>query len=120
MKKYISIFALILLLVNCSMESIAKTDRSQLANCLTAKGWVMYEAAGCGSCKKQKNSFGAAFASIKTIECGSSASQAEMNKCSAQNIRYTPTWLLTKNGVVIHRLVGNQSLDKLAKVSGCG
>lgn len=115
MKKYIGILAIILFTAGYSIESNSKTDRAQLASCLAAKGWVMYEADGCEACANQRSTFGDAFANIKTIVCDNSP-----NKCAAQNIRYTPTWILIKNGVVVHRLEGTQSLDKLAKVSGCG
>jgi hypothetical protein len=115
MKKHLGILAVVLLAATYSTASISKTDRTQLAKCLTAKGWVMYEAAGCKACAKQRRSFGSAFANIRTVECGNSS-----KKCTAQNIHYTPTWLLIKKGKVIHRLEGNQSLDELAEVSGCG
>jgi hypothetical protein len=112
------IFAIIL--ITTSMASYSKTSPSQLANCLATKGWVMYEADGCSACANQRSSFGDAFANIKTVVCGDSASEADMKKCAAHNIRYTPTWLLIEKGSVIHRLEGNQPLDELAKVSGCG
>lgn len=119
MKQYIGIFAIVLFTASYSMESHSKTDRTQLAKCLTEKGWVMYEAAGCEACRNQRRSFGDAFANIKTVKCGNSASTSEKKKCTSQDIHYTPTWLLIKNGIVIKRLEGNQSLNELANVSGC-
>ena len=114
MKKYIGTLAIVLLTFTYSMESHGKTDATQLAMCLTKKGWVMYEADGCQACAKQRRSFGNAFANIKTVECDNSS-----DKCTVHDIHYTPTWLLINKGEEINRLEGNQSLDKLANVSGC-
>ncbi len=119
MKKYLGVLVIALLVTGYSMESHSATDRTQLAKCLTKKGWVMYEAQGCKACLKQRGAFGSAFANIETVECSDSSSNAEMKQCKAQKIRYTPTWVLIKNGKVINRLEGNQPLERLAKVSGC-
>ena len=98
----------------------AAVDPDSLAKCLTAKGWIMYGAAGCSACATQKSYFGSAMGSVRTINCDEYASRAQIEQCIANRINYTPTWLLVVNGQERDRLEGYQSLDELAAASGCG
>jgi glutaredoxin len=81
-----------------------------LAQCLTEKGVVMYGADWCPHCQNQKKLFGPSFQYVTYIEC-----PKEPKVCLEKNITGYPTWLVADGT----RLEGEQSLAKLAEVSGC-
>lgn len=85
-------------------------DLSVFAQCLTERGIVMYGAEWCSHCKSQKALFGDSFKYVKYVEC-----TEDIKLCTEKNIQGFPTWILQSG----NRLVGQQSLLKLATESGC-
>ena len=94
--------------------------RIELAKCLTRKGWTMYGSYTCSACVTQKKSFGEeAYRYIEEIECNPHAPHTKVDLCIAKKIRYTPTWIVEAKGQEIMRITEYQSLEDLAKNSGC-
>ena len=62
-------------------------DANELANALTADGWVIYGTDQCGWCTKQKEEFGDAFENITYINC-----MNERQKCSDAGVQGIPCW----------------------------
>ncbi len=80
------------------------------AKCLTEKGAVMYGTDYCEWCQKQKADFGSAWQFVNYANCVS-----DPQKCTAQNIQSTPTWIFSDG----ERLIGYQTLENLSKQSSC-
>jgi len=80
------------------------------AQCLAEKKVTMYGAVWCSHCVNQKKQFGSAFQYVPYVECPENT-----KVCAEKGIEGFPTWL-TEDG---QKLVGEQSLEKLAEVSGC-
>lgn len=80
------------------------------ARCLSQKGAVMYGAYWCPHCQNQKSMFGDAFRFVNYVEC-----TEKPHVCTDAGIQGFPTWIFP-GGM---KLVGVQSLESLAEVSGC-
>jgi len=80
------------------------------AKCLTQKGAVMYGTDYCEWCQKQKADFGSSWQFINYANC-----QLDPQKCVAQNIQSTPTWIFGDG----QKLVGYQTLENLSKQTSC-
>ncbi|MEI7513255.1 MAG: thioredoxin domain-containing protein [bacterium] len=81
------------------------------AQCLAEKKITMYGAVWCSHCQAQKKEFGSSFKYVNYVEC------PENTKiCSEKGIEGFPTWL---NEDGSKKLVGEQSFEKLAEMSGC-
>jgi len=90
-----------------------------LAKCITEKGWVMYSSFTCSACRAQIKLFGPAADYLKIIECNPHDPDTQAQLCLKKGIRYTPTWLLDKNGTEIKRVKGYKKLNDLAVLTGC-
>ena len=90
------------------------TDRSNdevsIAECLTARGAVLYGASWCSWTKKQIESFGESFRHIVYVEC-----TANSEKCDAAGIGSYPTWIIKGK-----RYSGFRPPEALADLAGCG
>ena len=87
-----------------------------LAKCLTEKGVVMYGAYWCSHCQEQKKAFRDSFEFITYMECASPEDPQKMTaQCKAAGISGYPTWIFPGNV----KLGGEQTLEKLSKVSEC-
>jgi hypothetical protein len=101
-------------------SQVASSDRlAELVQCMTEKGWVMYSSFTCSACRAQRNLFGPAADHLKIIECNPHAPDNQAQQCLKMKIRYTPTWLLEKNGTEIKRIKGYKKLNDLAVLTGC-
>lgn len=85
-------------------------NMTTLAQCLKDRGVVMYGAEWCPHCQNQKKLFGESFGLVPYVEC-----PADPNKCVAAGIQGYPTWIFPDG----QKLVGEQTLEKLAETSGC-
>lgn len=118
----VSIFAL---LSGCSDPRDAAAPEqtpeqlANLAQCLDAKGWVMYSSFTCSACRAQRKVFGEAFELIEQIECNPTAENSQAERCLEKKIRKTPTWILEKDGAELGRLEGYQLLEDLAAGASC-
>ncbi|MFA6364919.1 MAG: thioredoxin domain-containing protein [Candidatus Paceibacterota bacterium] len=83
------------------------------AQCLAEKKVTMYGAYWCSHCKAQKALFGDAFTYVPYVEC---TEKTEL--CQAKGIEGFPTWIVPSNSGD-KKLPGEQSLETLAKESGC-
>lgn len=118
MKYYILRFLLVIL-VGIGLCDAQEIDPDQLAACMTEKGWVMYGAEGCSACATQREYFGAAINHIKVVYCHDDAPSRHIEQCISDRIDYTPTWVCIVGGREINRIEGYQSLEELARISGC-
>lgn len=80
------------------------------AACIAQKGLTMYGAAWCTHCQNQKKDFGESFRLVPYVECPDNP-----KLCTEKGVEGYPTWLLPDG----RKLVGEQSLQNLAAVSGC-
>jgi hypothetical protein len=130
MKKPILIFVGLMFVLLCLLSSQAlgdtsgkeKISRDQLvefARCLTEKGWVMYSSFTCSACRAQIELFDRAADQLKIIECNPHAPDTQVQRCLEKKIRYTPTWLMEKNGSEVERFKGYKKLEDLASLTGC-
>lgn len=92
-------------------KPLASADK--LAACLASKA-TMYGAEWCAPCNEQKKLFGASFSKINYVVCTASADNPQTDKCELAHVVKYPTWIV--NG---QKLEGMQTLDSLAKASGC-
>ena len=79
------------------------------AQCLSAKGAVMYGTDGCGHCQSQKRQFGVAFKEVAYVNCDYSLA------CQERNVTGYPMWILADGT----RLEGEQPLGLLGEKTGC-
>lgn len=80
------------------------------AQCLAAKGIIIYGADWCPHCQNEKKAFGSSFKYITYVECPD-----EPQKCIAAGINGYPTWVFPDG----RRLEGEQGIEKLSQESGC-
>jgi len=107
-----------MVLLNTALAGYATADSTPpepgefdgLAKCLSENGFKMAGAEWCSACKKQKQLFGASFQFVDYKDCGK-----EGDYCIGNEVQYYPTWILPAG----EKLVGVQSLEKLASLSGC-
>jgi len=91
----------------------------EFAKCITKKGWTMYSSFTCSACRAQQELFGKTTVHLKIIECNPHAPHTQVEKCLKKNIRYTPTWVMEKNGTEIKRSKGYKEIGDLASMTGC-
>lgn len=105
---------------SATAKNAAVIQQSELAKCLTQKGWTMYSSYTCAACIAQKKLFGEeSFTYIKEVECNPHAPNTKVELCIEKKIRSTPTWLLEDEGQEIIRLEEYQLLEILAKHADC-
>tara|TARA_Y100000310_G_scaffold286072_1_gene309952 strand:- start:22 stop:417 length:396 start_codon:yes stop_codon:yes gene_type:complete len=100
-------------------EDTGPSELDSFAKCLNENGLKMYGQYTCGVCRKQRELFGSSFQYIGEIECHPKGENPQTQLCLERDIMKTPTWLLEKDGQVVERLVGFQTLEILSEVSGC-
>ena len=107
----LSIIVLSTLLSACSniSEKPISGSLDPLAICLTEKGATMYGTQWCTHCQAQKKMFGNSFQYIIFVDCDKNSVE-----CSKAGVEGYPTWSI--NGT---NYPGEQSVDKLALLSGC-
>ncbi len=93
-------------------EELSSEELEVLAKCLSEKGVKFYGNYGCSYCKKQKEIFGDAAKYLPYIEC---ADEKTRYLCEEAEIGPVPTWDFPDG----KRVLGLQSLEKLAELSGC-
>jgi thioredoxin-related protein len=122
MKKLLIIsFAIFVLLFGCiNQEEAGSAELDVFAKCLKDSGLKLYSSYICSVCEKQEKLFGASLQHVDKIECHPNGPNPQTQLCIIKNIEKTPTWIIEKgDGSEIQRLVGYQSLENLASVSGC-
>ena len=103
---FLVIVSIVILLNSSNIEA---ADYTELANCLTEKGAVMYGASTCSACNYQKELFGDSFKNIDYIDC-----LENRNECMAAGIEAYPTWKI--NG---ESFQGAREPIALAQMAGC-
>jgi len=104
------------ILINSTLQAYAPIPKlsqakaTGFATCLSQKGIKMAGAEWCSACKSQKRLFGKAFEFVNFVDC-----EKEKAFCEENNIKYYPTWILSSG----KKVVGVQSIQKLAELSGC-
>lgn len=84
-----------------------------LAECLSAKGAVLYGASWCPHCRNQKALFGETADKLTYVEC-QAPQGGQTEECAKTGITAYPTWIIGGR-----QYVGERSLEELAQLSGC-
>jgi hypothetical protein len=112
--------------VGCTQQNVTEvqedTGPSELddfAKCVYGSGVRMYGQYTCGVCRKQRELFGSSFQYIQEIECHPRGENPQTQLCLEKDIAKTPTWTLEKDGQVVEKLAGFQTLEILSELSGC-
>ena len=100
-------------------QDVPRDPLVELAQCMNEKGWVMYSSFTCSACRAQIELFRQAADQLKIIECNPHAPDSQVQQCLDRKVRYTPTWLLEKNGTELKRFKGYKKLEDLAAMTGC-
>ncbi len=91
------------------------SNLDEFAKCLTVKDAKFYGAYWCAHCNNQKTLFGDSLKYVQYIECAVEGQpQVQTKECTTAGISGYPTWII--NGKTYP---GEQSLDSLAKLTGC-
>jgi glutaredoxin len=94
----------------------AASELGDFGRCLTSEGAVFYGASWCPHCKAQKDTLGEALPGVHYVECAEGGKrQGNAKACEDAKVDSYPTWVF-KDG---SRLGGAQSLETLAKKTGC-
>ena len=89
-------------------------SKIELAEYLTSKGVVMYNAYWCPHCHDQKELFGKeASAKLNLVECAADGLNNQRDLCLEKDIKGFPSWEI--NGTIDS---GVKSLEELAKITG--
>lgn len=113
---YTVLFGVVILLVaifiifNAKKESSTGLSLDSFAICLKEKGLTMYGAKWCPHCQREKKAFGDSFKYIPYVECPD-----QPKICLDLKVDSYPTWIFPDG----RRLVGEQGLGNLSKMSGC-
>ncbi|MBI4739255.1 hypothetical protein HY772_06915 [Candidatus Woesearchaeota archaeon] len=110
------IFVLIVILVGCSSEKVNYDDFSQ---CLTEKGATMYGAFWCPHCTRVKKNFGNSFKYVDYVECDPRGENSETERCRQVGIEKYATFIINGNPDKSTWLVGEPTMEQLAKATGC-
>lgn len=105
---------------NSSRNSeVSQEQLAEFARCITKRGWAMYSSFTCPACRAQRELFGQAYAHLQIVECNPHAPDTKVELCLEKKIRFTPTWLMEKNGTEVRRFKGYKELEDLASMTGC-
>ncbi len=78
------------------------------AKCLAEKT-ELYVSNGCSHCAAQESLFGDSLKYLKVIDCA-----VDTDKCITAGVTQVPTWIINNE-----KVLGVQSLKKLAELTGC-
>lgn len=112
---YIVLIALAVIMLGFGLWYFSKpatvyANLDQFSQCLRDKGLIMYGAAWCPHCQREKAAFGDAVKNINYVECPDNT-----KLCTDKKVTSYPTWI-TADGT---SYVGEQGLEGLAKISSC-
>ncbi len=94
-----------------SGNNVPSGKYDEFAKCLASKNLTMYGAVWCSHCKAEKDRFEGSFKYVPYVECTESP-----DLCIERGIKGYPTWI-DADGTAYQ---GEQGLDKLSEISGCG
>lgn len=89
---------------------VSSTKYDDFAKCTASKDLTMYGAVWCSHCQDQKKLFGDSFKYVKYIECPDN-----IKLCIDLGIDGYPTWMDGSG----KKYEGLQSLENIAKITGC-
>lgn|SRR3989344_625483 len=89
-------------------------DHTPFVEALNEKGVVYYKSVKCTNCKRQEALLGEAYTKLNQIECHPEGINPQVELCLEKKIDHTPTFIIEADGVEVKRVVGLQSLEKLA------
>ncbi len=90
------------------------SNLTPFAQCLAGKKVTMYGAYWCQHCQNQKALFGDAFKEVPYVEC-----TQETKLCESKGVQGFPTWFIPDGKGGEKKFEGEQTLETLAKESGC-
>lgn len=110
----IAAIVLIAAFVSCVLlNDDTDVSMDDIANNITANGWILYSTTTCPHCVEQKDVFGDDIERIVVINCD--VSEDAYNQCIANNITGVPAWINSVTGEV---RVGMQNVDNLIEMGG--
>jgi thiol-disulfide isomerase/thioredoxin len=97
-------------------NAVKNTNLDSFVQCLKEKNVKVYGAYWCPHCQNQKALFGnsQSFTNNIYVECDPAGDNPQESLCQQQGIQGYPTWVISGN-----KYPGEQTLDKLASLSGC-
>jgi len=101
------VIAVIIIAIIILTRSHPQTN-GNVAKCLGEKS-TLYIQLGCHACELQKDYFGEDYKDLTVVDCF-----FEKEKCIADNIEATPTWII--DGV---KYKGTRSIEDLKQLAGC-
>ena len=107
---------LIAAFVSCVLlndDTDVTVSMDDIANNITANGWVLYSTTSCPHCVEQKNVFGESIDYILIINCD--LNENAYGECVAKNVTGVPTWI---NSVTGEMRMGVQNVDNLIEMGG--
>lgn len=110
-KKSLISLAVILIVVVIAIAILTRSHpetSDDVAKCIGSKA-TLYIQLGCHACEIQEEKFGDSYEFISEVDCF-----LERDKCIADNIEATPTWVI--NG---EKHVGARSVEDIQKLTGC-
>ena len=99
-----------LVLAGCGSATSTGSENVVLAECLTARGVIMYGTERCPHCQAQKKLFGDAFSKINYVDC-----DKEEKVCNLAWVTGYPTWKFADGT----KIAGKQPLEILSSTAGC-
>ena len=97
---------------------VAQKDYTPFVNALNEQGVVYYKSYTCSNCKKQEQIIGEAYKKLNSVECHPEGPNGNPELCLERGIEHTPTFLIEKDGEVVKKIEGVQTLEELAKWAG--
>jgi parvulin-like peptidyl-prolyl isomerase len=98
-----------------TQDTTTGPNLDNFAKCLTDKGVKFYGAYWCPHCENNKELFGDSFQYVTYVECAVEGQpQVQTEACNDAGISGYPTWVVNEK-----QYPGEQTLDSLAKLSGC-
>jgi len=111
MKLRLIFYFLFLLIFSLTLTACSKGPGKYdtFAQCLFEKDAIMYGTEWCSHCQNQKKAFGKSFQYINYVDCDKYSEE-----CLKNGVRGYPTWIINEESYS-----GEQSLPRLASLSGC-
>ena len=105
----------ILLALALGVSAATAADLDAFGRCLARRGATFYGASWCPQCARQERVLADAMDHVDYVECSAEGTRRQTPECEDADIHGYPTWAF-KDG---SRVRGVQSLDQLARRTGC-
>ncbi len=118
-KRWFTLIIILNLIPLIYFNGFNETNYDNIAKCLSTNDLKMYSSITCSVCQKQKEYFGDSFQYINEVECNPNGENPQTGLCTKKGIEAIPTWIFEKDGVEVQRVIGFQTPEFLAELTGC-